>query len=168
MADQPVGKPQTEGGPTFPLAAGTRPTNVRTLILAQACGISCLLYLHRYTWGFIKKDLADDFGWDPVTFGWLDSCFLISYGFGQVPAGIACDWFGAHVLLGVMVLGWSLALAGMALAAGVASTAALSAKLLAAGFMLLRLVTGDVVAVACIFLVADCRPIHSSPSEKRA
>src|SRR5204863_6127812 len=91
------------------------PTNVRGLVLALACGISFLLYLHRYTWGFIKKDVQDEFGWGPVTLGWLDSLFALSYGIGQVPAGMLCDWFGAHVLVSTSILLWSLALAGVAL-----------------------------------------------------
>jgi MFS family permease len=99
------------------------PTRVRRLVLTLACGISFVLYLHRYTWGFIKKDVADEFGWDPVTLGWLDSLFGFSYGLGQIPSGILCDWFGAHALLGTIVLGWSLALAGTALAVGVISMA---------------------------------------------
>src|SRR5438132_13911209 len=58
------------------------PTRVRSLVFALACGISFLLYLHRYTWGFVKKDVRDEFGWDPSTLGWLDGLFGISYGVG--------------------------------------------------------------------------------------
>src|SRR5262249_54596047 len=76
------------------------PTNVRTLVLRLSCGISFVLYLHRYTLGFIKADLEKEFHWDAVTFGWLDGLFPASYGLAQIPSGIVCDWFGAHVLLG--------------------------------------------------------------------
>ena len=58
------------------------------------------------------KDVQDEFHWDPETLGWLDSLFVVPYGTGQVPAGILCDWFGAHALLGSAVLLWSLALVG--------------------------------------------------------
>src|SRR3954453_9894856 len=84
-----------------------RPTRVRRLVLALACAISLVLYLQRYTWGFIKPELSDEFGWDAVTLGWLDSVFLISYSGAQVPAGALCDWFGARLLLGVSILAWS-------------------------------------------------------------
>src|SRR5262249_42361853 len=47
----------------------------------------------------------------------------LSYGLGQVPSGILCDWFGAHLLLGGSVLLWSAALAGIAIATGFASMA---------------------------------------------
>src|SRR5262245_46722095 len=100
-----------------------RPTGVRFLVLGLACGLSFLLYLHRYAWGFIKKDVGDEFGWDPVTLGWLDSLFPVSYGVAQVPSGVACDWFGARLLLGGSVLAWSLALAVFALASSLTAFA---------------------------------------------
>ena len=102
---------------------GRRPTRVRRLVLGLACGLSFLLYLHRYAWGFVKKDVQDEFGWGPVTLGWLDSLFAVTYGLGQVPAGILCDWFGARLLLGGSAVLWSLALAAIAVATGVASFA---------------------------------------------
>jgi MFS family permease len=92
-------------------------------VLCLACGISFVLYLHRYTWGFIKADLEKEFHWDPVTFGWLDGLFPASYGLAQIPSGIVCDWFGAHFLLGSSVVLWSLALGGVALATGLTSMA---------------------------------------------
>ncbi len=95
-----------------PPPASPAPTNVRGLVLALACGLSFLLYLHRSTWGFVKKDVQEQFGWDPVTLGWLDSGFPISYGASQVPAGVLCDWFGARAVLGAAVLLWSPSLAG--------------------------------------------------------
>jgi hypothetical protein len=33
------------------------PTNVRGLVFALACGTSWFLYLHRYTWNFIRPEL---------------------------------------------------------------------------------------------------------------
>src|SRR5690349_15828654 len=83
----------------LPVAPGApRPTRVRRLGFALACSLSFLLYLHRYVWGFIKPDLQAEFGWDPVALGWLDSLFVLSYGVAQVPSGMLCDWFGAHLL----------------------------------------------------------------------
>jgi ACS family glucarate transporter-like MFS transporter len=97
---------------------------VRGLVFALACSISFILYLHRYTWGFIKPDLQAEFGWDSVTLGWLDSLFVLAYGVGQVPAGMLCDWFGAHLLLGGSVLLWSLALLAWAAVTSFAAMAA--------------------------------------------
>ncbi len=105
-------------------AIPARPTFVRLLVLLLSCGLSFLLYLHRYAWGFIKKDVQDEFGWDTVTLGWLDSLFVFTYGLGQVPSGIVGDWFGARAVLGGSVLLWSLALAGFAVAGSLAAFAA--------------------------------------------
>jgi ACS family glucarate transporter-like MFS transporter len=103
--------------------ASERPTQVRKLILALACGISFLLYLHRYSWGMIKKDVAREFHWDPVALGWLDTLFTAPYGAAQVPSGMLCDWFGAHAFLSGTIGLWSLALGATALAGGYTSMA---------------------------------------------
>ena len=106
MSDANAAPPNLLGGSGGPpgLPAGPRPTRVRRLVFTLACGISFLLYLHRYTWGFIKPDLQEEFGWGPVALGWLDSLFAMTYGGAQVPSGVLCDWFGAHLLLGMCVV----------------------------------------------------------------
>lgn len=93
----------------------SRPTNVRWLVFALASGTSFLLYLHRYTWGIIKVEVKDEFGWDMATLGWLDSAFMFSYAGGQIPGGMLGDWFGPRFVLTAMLLLWSLSLGGMAL-----------------------------------------------------
>jgi len=50
--------------------------------------------------------------------GWLDSMFTVSYGFGQIPSGILCDWFGPHALLGSIIFMWSISMGLVALAGG--------------------------------------------------
>jgi ACS family glucarate transporter-like MFS transporter len=107
-----------------PPAPFERPTRVRLLVLALACGLSFLLYLHRYVWGFVKEDIQREFGWYPVTLGSLDSLFAASYALGQIPSGVLCDWFGARLLLGASAILWSLALAGITAATGVLSMGA--------------------------------------------
>ncbi|HUY32598.1 MAG TPA: MFS transporter [Pirellulales bacterium] len=97
-------------------AADAPPTKIRWLILGLSCGVSFVLYLHRYVWGFIKKDVRDEFGWDSETLGWLDSFFSVSYGVAQIPSGMFCDWFGVRLLVGSIVILWSMALAGTAIA----------------------------------------------------
>lgn len=106
-----------------PMGLG-RPTRVRFLVLGLACGLSFLLYLHRYSWGFVKKDIAEEFHWGPVTMGWLDSLFLATYALMQVPSGVLSDWFGTRLLLAGSVLVWSLALAAVVGARGFVAMAA--------------------------------------------
>jgi ACS family glucarate transporter-like MFS transporter len=88
-----------------------RPTNVRWLIFALACGTSWLLYLHRYTFNFIKPELAKEFGYTEAQLGGLFSLFYYTYGGVQLPAGMFCDIAGSRVFLGVIIGLWSLALA---------------------------------------------------------
>jgi sugar phosphate permease len=99
------------------------PTNIRWLVFALASATSFLLYLHRYTWGFVKVAVAEEFGWGDDKLGWLDSAFMISYAGGQIPGGMLGDWFGPRMVLGTMILVWSLSMGGMGLAGGVRSMA---------------------------------------------
>jgi ACS family glucarate transporter-like MFS transporter len=100
-----------------------RSSNVRWLVFALACGMSALLYLHRYTWAILKVEVTEEFGWSKETLGWLDAAFMFSYSFGQIPGGMLGDWFGTRWVLGIMALVWSLAMGGMGLTRGVASMA---------------------------------------------
>lgn len=100
---------------------GEKPTNVRWLMFVLACGTSFILYLHRYTWGFVKVEVREETGWAEWQLGFLDSIFNASYGFAQIPSGILCDWFGPHVLLGSIIGLWSLSMVGVALATGFTS-----------------------------------------------
>ena len=89
----------------------TRPTNVRWLIFALACGTSWLLYVHRYTFNFIKPELAREYGYTETRLGGLFSLFYYTYGGVQLPAGMFCDIAGSRVFLGAIIALWSLALA---------------------------------------------------------
>ena len=95
-----------------------RPSKIRWLIFALTCCISFVLYLHRYSWGMVKKDISDEFGWDATQLGTLDSIFSATYALGQIPSGILCDWFGPHVLLGSIMTLWSLSMGAIVLASG--------------------------------------------------
>src|SRR5579872_1957354 len=99
------------------------PTNVRWMVFALASASSFLLYLHRYTWGIVKVEVKNEFGWDKAELGWLDSAFGICYAAGQIPGGILGDWFGPRMVLGLMILVWSLSMGGMGLAGGFRSMA---------------------------------------------
>jgi sugar phosphate permease len=102
-------------------APNARPTNIRWLVFALSCGMSFLLYVHRYTWGIIKAEVESEFHWDKSTLGWLDSAFMFSYSGGQIPGGMLGDWFGPRVVLSAMLLLWSLSMGAMALARGFTS-----------------------------------------------
>lgn len=87
-----------------------RPTRVRWLVFVLACGASWFLYLHRYTWNFIRPELAKEFGLNNTQLEALFAAFSISYAAGQIPSGVICDLFGAHAFLAVTMALWSLTL----------------------------------------------------------
>jgi MFS family permease len=103
----------------------TRPTNVRWLIFALACGTSWLLYLHRYTFNFIKPELAKEFGYTEAQLGGLFSLFYYTYGGVQLPAGMFCDIAGSRLFLGASIALWSLALAATGMSGNYGVLAAL-------------------------------------------
>ncbi len=89
-----------------------RPTGVRWLIFLLACATSWLLYLHRYAWGVVKLNFkAEHPHLNNQTLGWLDSSFLAAYTIGQIPGGLAGDLLGARLMLGLLILLWSLLVA---------------------------------------------------------
>ncbi len=100
-------------------APSPRPTRVRWLIFALACFASWLLYLHRYAWGIIKPAFREQYpDFSDVEIGWLDSAFLATYAFGQIPGGLAGDRFGPRAVLSILALVWSLATLGVAWTGG--------------------------------------------------
>lgn len=101
-----------------------RPTNVRWVVLALACLTSGMLYVHRYSWGVIKKEIKQEFTLTDEQLGWLDSAFQAAYTACQIPTGMAGDRFGPAAVLPLMALGWSLAVGATALGRGFFSFAA--------------------------------------------
>src|SRR5687767_6146387 len=96
-----------------------RPTRTRWVIFALACAISWLLYLHRYAWAVISPYvIKENPQWTAEEIGWLDSAFMLTYALGQVPGGRAGDILGPRSVLSVMIVAWSLCLAGFAWVGG--------------------------------------------------
>ena len=91
------------------------PTRVHRMVLILASMTSLVLYLHRYTWNVIRPELAREYGYTNTELEQIFSFFSFTYAFGQVPAGIVCDFFGARIFLGSLIAGWSLSLVLFAL-----------------------------------------------------
>src|SRR5262245_57529829 len=88
--------------------ATEKPTRVRWLILGLACATSWLLYVHRYSWGIIKKSLkTENAALTDLNLGWIDSGFMACYALGQVPVGLAGDVLGPRLVLSLIILIWS-------------------------------------------------------------
>lgn len=86
-------------------------------------GLSWLLYVHRYVFALIKTDLKDEFAKFGIPeadhnelLSYLSAGFSASYGLFQVPAGMAIDFFGAHLFLTGSIVVWSLGFGLLALA----------------------------------------------------
>ena len=91
-------------------SGGERPTRVRWLVFMLASGTSWLLYLHRYSWNFIRPALIDEYEFSNAQVDGLFTIFNASYAFGQIPGGIICDFFGVHLFLGIIIVLWSVLL----------------------------------------------------------
>lgn len=93
-------------------------------MLVAACLTSGLLYVHRYSWGVIKKEIKSEFHLSDSQLGWLDSAFQAAYTACQVPTGVAGDRWGPAAVLPLMVLGWSVSVGATAFGRGFWSLAA--------------------------------------------
>ena len=102
----------------FSDASSEKPTRVRWLMFSLACGTSWFLYLHRYTWSVIGTFLMEDYGLSKTELGAIYSAFTPTYGIGQIPSGILCDWIGPHLFLGVIIVLGSLVLPLFGVAGG--------------------------------------------------
>lgn len=100
-------------------AAGQRPTGIRWWVFTLGCAISWLLYLHRYAWAVTKTDFKkENPTFSDQDMGWLDSAFMASYAFGQIPLGMAGDFFGPRTLMALLILFWSVSVTLVAWAGG--------------------------------------------------
>ena len=92
------------------------PTKRRWIVFGLAAATSFILYLHRYTWNFIRPELMDEYKFSNQEMGVLDTAFYVSYSFGQIPGGIICDLFGPHLFVGIIIAIWSLTMPCLGLA----------------------------------------------------
>jgi MFS family permease len=96
--------------PTLPLPHQEPPTKRRFVIFALAAGASWFLYLHRYTWNFIRPELVKETELSNVELDSIFALFNMVYAVFQIPSGIVCDLFGPHLFLAVIIAAWSLTL----------------------------------------------------------
>ncbi|MCA9068499.1 MAG: MFS transporter [Planctomycetaceae bacterium] len=86
------------------------PTARRFVIFALAAGTSWFLYLHRYTWNFIRPALEEETQLSNVELDGLYTLFNVTYSLFQIPSGVVCDLFGPHLFLAIIIALWSLVL----------------------------------------------------------
>ncbi len=94
-----------------------RPTRVRYLVLAAACSLAVLTYIQRQGYVAATPKIQQDLALNDEHIGYLAAVWLVAYGLFQVPVGLLGDRLGARHLLTILVLGWSLTVGEVALAA---------------------------------------------------
>jgi sugar phosphate permease len=97
-----------ETGPTAtaPDAAGPD-GRVRYLVLAAACSLAVLAYLHRVGFATAAPYLKEHTGLTDRDLSYLMAAFMLAYGLVEVPFGLLGDRLGVRHLLAVLVLAWS-------------------------------------------------------------
>src|SRR5713101_9898836 len=96
--------------------AGTtpaRPTRVRYQVLAVACSVAVVTYIHRVGFATAFTEIKSDLCLSTQDLGYLMTAFLLAYGAFEVPGGLMADRFGVRHLLTILVLGWSLLTGGI-------------------------------------------------------
>lgn len=96
--------------PWSPSSQHEPPTHRRYVIFALAAATSWFLYLHRYTWNFIRPALEEETKLSNIELDSLYTAFNITYSLFQIPSGVICDLFGPHLFLAIIIAAWSLVL----------------------------------------------------------
>jgi sugar phosphate permease len=103
--------------PTRGNAASALASNVRYQVLAVACTLALLTYVHRLGFVVGNNEIKDGLGLSKSQMGNLASAFLVAYALFQVPGGLLGDRWGGRHTLTILVLAWSLLTGAVALAA---------------------------------------------------
>ncbi len=100
---------------THPASFIVQPSKVRYQVLAHGCTLAVLTYIFRLGFTAGLPDIKTDLGLDSEQVGYLTAAFLIPYALFQVPGGLLGDRMGGRHVLTLLVLGWSLLTAALAL-----------------------------------------------------
>lgn len=90
-------------------------TKVRYAVLAAACSLALVTYVHRIGFSVGAPELKKDIGLNDEQMGYLLAAFFWAYGGFQVLGGWLGDRLGVRHLLTLMVLAWSLVTGAVAL-----------------------------------------------------
>lgn len=93
----------------------TRPTRVRYGVLAAACGLAVITYIHRVGFATASAEFKEPVGLTDTHISWLMAAFMIGYGLFEMPWGFLADRFGVRDVLAAIVLGGSILTAAVSL-----------------------------------------------------
>lgn len=97
-------------------SSNMRTTRVRYVILALLFAVTAFSYGDRVVLSIAGVSFAKNLRLDPLHVGYILSAFSWAYVVAQLPAGGLLDRYGARMVYGISILGWSLCalLAGLA------------------------------------------------------
>src|SRR5688572_9592051 len=100
----------------FPAAARKGvASRVRYGVLAAACSVALITYVHRQGFAVGAPELKHDLRLSDGQMGGLIAAFFLAYGGFQVLGGWLGDLLGSRHLLTILVFGWSLVTGMLAL-----------------------------------------------------
>jgi sugar phosphate permease len=94
-------------------------------VLGLACALAVVTYIHRLGFSTGAPEIKRSLGLHDEQVGYLMAAFLVAYGLFQMPLGLLGDRVGPRHVLTILVLGWSLLTAAVALAVFLPSDVAL-------------------------------------------
>ncbi len=92
-----------------------RPTWVRYRVLAAACSLAVITYIHRVGFATAAAEIKTPLGLSDTHISWLMAAFMIGYGLFEIPWGFLADRFGVRNVLAAIILGGSVLTAAVAL-----------------------------------------------------
>jgi len=107
------------------IAATSRPTRVRHVVLAMTVAAYMITYMDRVVISSAAPAIRSEFGFSLVTMGWILASFRWSYALFQIPGGWLGDRIGPRRALALIVTWWSCFTSATALAWGATSMMAI-------------------------------------------
>ncbi len=79
----------------------------RYFVLALLTLLGAITFLDRLVIATAGPRIMDDLGISPEQWGWILGSFILSYGLFQIPLGVLGDKYGTKIVLGLIVIWWS-------------------------------------------------------------
>ena len=92
-----------------------RPTRVRYQVLATACSLAVITYIHRVGFATASAEFKVPLGLSDTHLGYMMAAFMIGYGLFEIPWGFLGDRLGVRNILAAIILGGSTLTACLAL-----------------------------------------------------
>src|SRR5437879_2672829 len=92
-----------------------RPTRVRFTVLASACVLAVITYIHRVGFATAIAEIRGPLGLTDAHLGWLMASFMVAYGLFEMPWGSLGDRLGVRNILAAIILGGSVLTAALVL-----------------------------------------------------